>query len=325
MTDPLDRYFNDFGQRLDDAARNPARRVRQPITWFAASALTCAAIAIVVLLVGGGSSTRPVDAFAAARKAITPSGSDIVYLRVTSRLVPIRGVTMSEEVRGPHTTEQWTASDPSRWRLVATIPASRRSGVVVSNGRRIVGREEFTYADHKQSTYDVRLGRVIINEGYAKSSPASQPLGPFPGDPQRTLPQLLRTGQLRDVGIVRAHGRTVHRLRRVTGRGPTLRVFTYDVDPKTFAPIAGALRIGSPVRQGSRGTSIPDLTETFLVDEYRRIPLNDRTARELTIHPPAGTTVIRYAANERARHRTRIATCRVRQDETLACPTKPPR
>jgi hypothetical protein len=320
MTDPLDHYFDDFGQRLDDAARTPARRVRQPITWFAASALTCAAIAVVVLLVVGGSSGRPVDAFAAARKAITPSSSDIVYLRVTNRLNPVRGVTLTQQVRGPHTTEQWTASDPSRWRLVQTIPSSRRWGVVVGNGRRIVGREEFTYADHKQSVYDVRLGRVIINEGYAKSSPASKPLGPFPGDPQRTLAQLLQTGQLRDLGIVEAHGRTVHRLRRVTGHGPTLRIFTYDVDPKTFAPIAGALRFGSPVRHNSRGT--PDFTETFLVDEYRRIPLNDRTARLLTIHAPAGTTVIRYAVNERARNRTRIATCRVRQDQTLACPAK---
>jgi hypothetical protein len=106
------------------------------------------------------------------------------------------------------------------------------------------------------------LGRVIINEGYPKNSPASQPLGPFPGDPQRTLPQLLQTGQLRDLGIVKAHGRTVHRLRRVTGHGENLRIFTYDVDPKTFAPIAGALRIGPPVRNTSRG--VPDITETFL-------------------------------------------------------------
>jgi hypothetical protein len=319
MTGPLDRYFDDFGRQLEHAATPPAHRARVPIRWFAATGLACATIGFVVLLVSGGSSTHPVDAIAAARRAITPSGSDIVYLRITSRIGPVHGANVTQEVRQARTTEQWAAADPSRWRLVQTIPASRRFGIVVDNGRRIVGREEFSYADGAQSVYDVRLNRVIVNEGYANSSPASQPLGPFPSDPQRSLRQLLQSGQVRDTGIVQAHGRTVRRLRRVTGHGAGVRIFTYDVDPKSFAPVAGALQMGSPLRHSTRGTPAPVFTENFVVDAYRRIPLADRTARLLTIQPPAGTTVIRYAVNERARHRTRIAICRVRGDQSLAC------
>src|SRR5439155_14741985 len=134
--------------------------------WRTAPLLACALIALVVVLVSGGSSTKPVNAVAAARRAITPSADEIVYLRVTNRVGHIRGVNVTRQVAQKHTTEQWTAADPSRWRYVQTVPRDRRFGTVVSEGRRVIGREEFTYADGRQSTYDVNLGRVVVTEGF---------------------------------------------------------------------------------------------------------------------------------------------------------------
>jgi hypothetical protein len=323
MTDPLDRYFDDFGRQLERPDVAPAGRSdRQPITVLAASTAACAVVvAAVVLLVAGGSSTHPVDAVAAARLAITPSAGEIVYLRITGRLEPIPNVTFSNGVGEAQTTEQWAAAKPSRWRLVQTIPRSHSSGSVRARGRALTGRQEFTYADGKQSVYYVERHEVVINEGFPPSGPASKPLGLLGGDPQRTLPGLLQAGKIRDLGIVHAHGRAVRRLQSQATRDGLRRTFTYDVDPSTFAPVGGEWRLTSVTHQRPKGRHTRTIAgaETFTVDQYKRIPLTPSTAGLLTVHPAPGTRVIRYAVKPSGRGRTRIATCVVRRDRSLAC------
>ncbi|HEV2813407.1 MAG TPA: hypothetical protein VGW10_09165 [Solirubrobacteraceae bacterium] len=315
MTDPLDDYLDEFGARVEERARRRRRRpVVRRVTLAAAAAVL---VAVGVVLLDSGSPTRPVDAVAAARKAITPTADEIVHLRIRSRLSADGEIGIS----APRTRrqEQWVAADPTRWRIAETTPHHRGGG-----------RSEYTYGAGAQAVWDTERDLVTVTGGFAGDGPAAEPPGPFGSDPQRTLPELLRSGDVRDKGIVRAHGREVRRLVRVerpgrSGGMVTGRRLTYDVDPDTFAPVGGELRLViRSRRRAADGTFTENrpiaLIQTFVVENYRRIPVTASTRQLLTIRPPAGTRLVRYRLRRENRGRVRVATCRVPEDRSLRCP-----
>lgn len=301
----LDRYLDDFGERLEQAEASARHRGRRRAMWSATAVVACAAIAVALVLVTGGSSTQPVDAIAAARQAVTPSRGEIVYLRITSWPgLPTTPASVSPR----HTTEQWVASGPSRWRIVQRITPYER---VVQQGVRSRGREEFDYADGHEGYYSRARRVMTVTTGFALNGPASKVPSLFGVDPQLSFSKQLQAGEIRDLGIGSFRGREVRRLQRTypdDGAGRSRRVLTYDVDPKTFAPVGGEWRVVF-VRNGKAARTASGLTVQFVVDAYRRIPINEETAGLVRIRPAVGTRVVRYRVLKNDRGRTRIATC----------------
>lgn len=289
MSKPLDRYLDEYGRALKARAAAGERRRRGGLLRFAVAVSAAFLVFATLLLTGTFSSRTQDDAIAEARAALEPDGDDMVYLRIISTADAIGGVGVSRA--GTRTTEQWIATDPPRWRVVQTVSA---------NGRE-VSRHEYAFGRGAQSTYDSERGSLTIREGLAEDGLAARPPGPFGGDPERTLSALLRSATTSDLGVARAAGREVRRLRVVRpdrGRGRT--VLTYDVDPQTFAPVAGEVRTTLP----RLGEGV-ELIDRFVVEAYRRIPLDADAAELLEIDPPAGTKVSRLTAEQAAAQQRR--------------------
>jgi hypothetical protein len=320
MSDPLDDYLDDFGTRLDERAARP--RGRRPLVRRVALAAAAAVIvAVAVVLLDTGSPSRPVDAVAAARDAVTPTADEIVHLSITSRLSARGDVRVSAPRTRRH--EQWVGVAPNRWRAAErTDPDPDAPRPSDPAGRRV----EYAYGDGRYVDWDASRNRVTVTSPFAEDGDAARAPGPFGGDLQRTLPELLRTGEVRDLGIVRARGRQVRRLVRVEKPGDGLvgRTLTYDVDAQTSAPVGGELRFLMRSRRGRPGgpttETTSELIQTFVVDVYERLPVTPRTARLLTVRPPAGTPLVEYRLRRDGRGRVRVASCRVPADGSLACP-----
>lgn len=313
MTDPYDKYLDDFGARLRSASPSPVPPQRRRGVLAGALATTGALAVTLVLLLTGSPQGTPLDVVAKARAALSPRG-EIVYLKIRT-----------EPPGGPdRTTERWTATDPPRWRVVQTLP-SDRSGGTVRGGRRIVGRMELSYARGAQSTYLARFDELIVQQGYAEGGPASMPPGPLVAN----LRALLAEGSVRDAGLAERDGRTVRRLvQRKALPGNEMHTFVYDVDPDSFAPVAAELRFRSPARRLPGGRSAPALRTdiVFTVLAYERIPLNARSAKLLTIPTTPKTEVTRISAAERRRQQREAQKgCHTRSDGTRVCPVRPPR
>lgn len=314
MSDPYDRYLDDFGARLQAAVSARPRRPRRRLALGSLIA-TAAVAAALVLVLPGSPAGRPLDVVAEARAALAPPG-EIVYLRITTSWSADPGGTAPP----PSTTEQWTAADPPRWRLVQTLPRDHRNGTVSDgDGRRIVGRQEFAYAAGRQSDYRVELNRLLINTGYSEHGAAAKRPGPLGGDPATELRAMLTHGKVTDAGLVDTGGRTVRRLiSESSGSGGPARRFTYDVDPDTFAPVRGVLRLRFGFPAGTRSPVV--LTSTFTVDRYERLPINAQTAKLLTIATNARTKVTVVTAEARRRLlRERTKGCRRTADGDRVC------
>ena len=290
MTEPLDRYMDDYGRSLHErvGAKSPRRRAR--LLPFAVAA-GAASVVVGVLVLAGMFSARPVDAVAAARAALSPDGEDLVYLRITSTADASAGVNLPQPRR--RMTEQWIATDPPRWRMVETVAPS---------GQAV--RQEYSFGGGERSSYDPQRRRLRIREGLSEEGLAARPPGPFGDDPETTLSALLRSSRVTDLGEVRARGRAVRRLRVVRPSGDNGRartVLTYDVDPQVFTPIAGEVR-----RTLTTSAGDIEFIVRFVVDEYRRIPLGPRTAGLLEIDPRPGPEVTRVTADEAAAEQRRL-------------------
>lgn len=323
MSDPYDRYLDDFGARLHAAAsgRVSASRPRRRLALGALIATAAVAVAFVLVLAGSPAG-RPLDVVAEARAALAPPG-EIVYLRITTSSSAV-GPGGTKGTKPPSsTTEQWTAADPPRWRLVQTIPRDRRNGTASDgDGRRIVGRQEFAYAAGRQSDYRVELNRLVVNTGYSDHGSAARLSGPLGGDPATELRAMLTHGKVTDAGLVETGGRTVRRLISESSgsEGPTRR-FTYDVNPDTFAPVRGVLRLRFGFPAGTRSPVV--LTSTFTVDRYDRLPVNAQTTKLLTIATDSRTktTIITPEARRRLL-RERTKGCRRAAEGGRICPLR---
>lgn len=97
---------------------------------------------------------------------------------------------------------------------------------------------------------------------------------------------MLSSRQLRDAGTVQSDGKSVRRLvgmsTGVHADGTPRRV-VFDVDPKTFAPIAGS----TSLEAGNRRR----ITTRFQIQRYERLPL-DATTTELLRIPINGDTKV---------------------------------
>jgi hypothetical protein len=121
-----------------------------------------AALAAVLVLVGfGAGAGKRLDVVAQARAALSPP-QEIVHMVVTDSAVARRGV----RVPPPNTTEQWSAVDPPRWRLVQNMAPA--------------GRQEFAYAHGEQLNYVAPRNALTIYRGFSDSGAPRTPRGCSP-------------------------------------------------------------------------------------------------------------------------------------------------
>jgi hypothetical protein len=239
----LDHYLDRLGGKLERA--RPRRR-RRPLVAIPALAVV---IVAATLVFGPGGQRHPVDAVAAARAALDADGQ-ILHMKVRVRLDPSMKIARGAKISGAQ--EQWSQSDPKRWRFRET----RTDG----------SWAEFAYADGTATDYDSDRNRVRRITGFKDTDPQARPLGLLGvrggGDPDAGLKAMLATGKVTDVGLVQADGREV---RRLEGKD-RYRDWVYDVDPETFAPVSVALTTHLPNSEGSD-------TMRLVIELYERIPL----------------------------------------------------
>lgn len=316
--DDYDRYLDDFGARLERAAAQAPVPARRRWAFGAGGTLAVAgAAAVIILAVGGGAPGGRLDAVAEARAALSPRGK-IVHL-VLSPAFQIGG---SKLTSGPR-METWTAVSPPRWRLRQTLPR----GVSMSRRGRLVavrGVQEFSYGHGSQRTYTAQFDELLVQRGFTDRGPAARPptLLQLGGrDPADVLRSMLGQGRLRDSGERTVRGRKVRRLvgeSRVDAR--STRTLTYDVDPDTFAPVAGSLTNRTRISPGHTQKSV----FSFVVTRYAVFPDTARYAHLLKPPTTAKTKVIiRSAAalrRDQARMRAAAKKCRPTKGGNTRCP-----
>ena len=330
MTEPqdLDRYIDDFGTRLSDAAPAGSRRraPRRRVVLAAAGAVLAAGL----LAAGLGTSGDRLDPVAEARAALDPAG-EIIYMRITSTPFAER----ANSVPPAQTTEQWSALDPPRYRFVQTVPRRRGSqgGQYDAHGP-VSGRIEISYADGAQRTYIADRDTLSVVRGYSDQGSAARApslLGTGSGNLQTDLGSMLADGDVSDQGERRIGGRTVRRLviehrspragaaaksKQPGGRSEVVRRLVYDVDPDTFEPLQGTFTITLPgrpqaIRIGTR----------MHVDAYKRIPLTATTAALLRIQTTPRTKVSVKTAKELREQLGARTSCRRLKNGDVACKT----
>lgn len=278
-------------------SRRPWRRSRLALV----AGLACAgAVAAILLVVTPADRLDPV---AQARAALAPAG-EIVYMKITTRA----GSRGGGRASASSTTEQWSAVDPPRWRLVQVVPPpSAHRGTAFDEHGPIVGRQELAYAHGEQRSYVAQRDTLDIQRGVEHDGPATRPPSALAfedsaADPAVELRAMLERGKVSDAGDHRIDGRTVRRLTGTQRDDNTITRLIYDVDPETFAPVQAVRSIhvthvprlpaGFPVPR------LPVLTLRIHVDAYRRIALNQSTARLLTINTTPHTKVTVHTATE---------------------------
>ena len=207
-------------------------------------------------------------------------------MKLTSRANASPGLVVSAP---PQTSEQWTTEDPRRWRL-ALVGEPSKSGTPAWRAGYV---QQLSYANGTARSYTASRRSMLVMRGLHDDGPGAELpsiLGTGTGDSAADLRSFLDgSGKVRDEGEVRSRGRTVRRLVRDERSAGVLRQrLVYDVDPKTFAPVAATLSRWLP----SRGGRPRMLSVRISVDAYKRIPLNATTAKLLEIETPAGTTVV---------------------------------
>ena len=294
MTDPYERYLDDFGERL--ARTSPPHRSRTPA--LAAGALALAAVVAALLLLPGTRAGRRLDVVAEARAALAPPG-EVVHLRIVTGASRVGLQPLLSRK-----TDQWSAVDPPRWRIAQTL--SGDGSAQVFNGLRspVSGRQEVSYAHGVERTYLAEHDLLTRVEGFSDSGPAAKVPSPLGGDPATDLRALLSHGRARDAGVVRVGGRDVRRIVVEQASSPRLRSdLTYDVDPTTFAPIRGVVRVRF-LPPGDRRHPRPRplvSAVTFTVTAYERISLDATSAKLLRIQTTPRTKVVVVTAAQRRR------------------------
>jgi hypothetical protein len=253
-----------------------------------------AAGALVLTGIGGGGR---LDVLTQAKAALAPAGQ-IVHL-VTTAHTEMRGGSQSEivgpeaEENGPRVAERWSTTKPLRWRVASTVP------IVTAHGTS-TGPVQRAYGDGTEELYIQPLNTLNVRTGVSEGSPwVSMSAGPLGSDPVARIHAMLEAGQLHEAGNGTVGGHAVKRLigqelEAPAGDPHQPWPVEYDVDPETFAPVRFTVE--------EAGVSIPGNTgvPTLVVDvnAYEALPLNERTASLLSIHPTGNPTVERHAAGE---------------------------
>ncbi|MBE2314894.1 hypothetical protein DVA67_002815 [Solirubrobacter sp. CPCC 204708] len=290
----LDAYLERFGAQVRGA--KPPRRRGQ----LAAGTLLVVAVAVLgaVLALGPGGGTQPVDAVAAARRALDPRGV-ILHMRIRTDAPPgVSGIQQAYQ-------ETWTAQAPERWRLKQWWVGGP-------------AQEQAAYAGGELSW--LRAGTLTVRQGYKDDTPQSRLPNMLTqgAEPDTDLRGMLASGAVQDRGEVQSGGRTVRRLVRTSRHVDTV----IDVDPATFAPVGGS----TTTKFGNRG---PAMTSTFVVEAFERLPITPQNEARLRIVVPEGTKRVVHSSADVRRfereYREWRKRCRERKDGRSACPGTPPR
>lgn len=294
------RYIEDFGRRLGQAAAIHARRRRRrgPLAVGAATA-TAAAIVGAVLLVGSGGGGG-LDVVARARAALAP-GDRIVHLVMSTSTEPLCHPNKEFHacvVPQHGTVEQWSTAHPYRGHTRAVLHGP------------LDFRFETAYGNGRFESYDARKNVLRFNHTKTGTGATGLPggFGFFHGNPAAAVRRMLAQGVLHDAGTAQFDGQTVRRLQgtKTDDQGVVSHI-VYDVDPDTFAPVDGSFTIKQQVVEVPR-SSLPKLpqkgsdnvkvhaggfVQRFKVHTYEHIPLTPKTAELLTIKTNPETKVKR--------------------------------
>ncbi|HTA12109.1 MAG TPA: hypothetical protein VK765_01720 [Solirubrobacteraceae bacterium] len=288
-----ERLLEDFGQVLGQAETRTAgsQRGRRRA---GAGALGLAGIATGALLLTGAGSSGRLDVVAQARAALEPSGQ-VVHLVTTSHM-EMRGgsqagiVGPEAEENTPRIAERWSASQPTRWRLAATVP------FVTAQGTTHPDQMQLAYAGGVEELYLKSLNTLQMTTGVSEDSTrASLRDDPLGTDPGALIRSMLEAGQLHNDGSGTVDGHVVERLigdepgSSSTPAHPPWPV-EYDVDASTYIPVRLTVEEVGVSFPGNTGTP----TQVVEVNAYEQLPLNQTTATLLGIHPAGNPTVTHH-------------------------------
>ncbi|MTD44463.1 hypothetical protein GKE82_09205 [Conexibacter sp. W3-3-2] len=272
-----DRYLDDFGAQVSRVAAPDPDPVRPPRRRLAlglgGTAVAAAAIVAAVLAVGGGAAGERLDAVAEAQAALNPEGG-IVHLRLRSSDVPTRGPGDATVV-----SETWSDPAADAWR-------TRSAGSAPADGEEPQGPLEMSYADGTLRVYVTNIDTLRVQ----RIDPADGPVMPLDGleglgpDPVQGLRDALARGEFRDEGEVSSGGRTVRRLVATDVTDARSRTITYDVDPESFAPVAGRVVV--------RTSDGLEVVRSFTVPVFETLEGSAENRRLLDIPTTADTRVI---------------------------------
>ena len=287
-----DRLLEDFGQTLQESTERSVRG-GHGVRRAAGGGLALAGLAAGALLLGGTGGTARLGVVAQAKGALAPVGH-VVHLVTTSHM-EMRGGSQAEivgpegENNTPRVTARWSASEPTRWRVAATVPS------VTANGTHLE-RVQRSYGRGVEEIYLQSLNRLELWTGVSEDSlQARLSGGPLGTDPVARIRAMLEAGQLHDAGRGTVDGHTVERL---TGDESSLPQddphppwpVEYDVDPTTYAPVRLSVEEAGTKFPGNTGTP----TQIVEIDSYEQLPLTGATAALLSIHPLGNPTVSRH-------------------------------
>jgi hypothetical protein len=285
-----ERLLEDFGQMLQEAETRPARSRRPPRAAVAALALA-GIVAGTLLLTGAGGGGR-LDVVAQAKAALEPLGQ-VVHLVTTSRM-EMRGGSQAEivgpeaEDNTPRVLERWSASEPTRWRIAATVPFVSADGAHPEE-------TQLAYAGGTEELYLQSLNRLQVTSGVSEDSArVSLHDGPLGTDPVARIHSMLEAGQLHNAGSGTVDGHAVERLLgdelgAPPGGSPVPWRIEYDVDPNSYAPVRFTVEEAGMRFPGNTGTP----TQVVEVNTYEQLPLNETTLALLSIHPAGSPVVVR--------------------------------
>lgn len=306
--DEYERFLEQMGAELERAASRRASQLRRRRRVGTAGLALCAVVAGVALLIGGG--TGRVDVVAQAEAALAPTGQ--VLRVVTVSQLEMRGGTHAEitgseaESLGwnkPRTAEQWSASEPARWRIATTIPTATSAGSTTA------APLQCAYSAGSEQTYDQGLQTnevlvVPVSSGQDESSQESpcttQVSGGLGTQPVAHIHAMLESGALKAAGKATVGGHEVLRLTGQetrpqiagTGAGASWPI-EYDVNPETYAPVRFTVEMVGADALGNAGT----LTEVTEVTGYEELPVTEATTALLSLKT-TGNPVVRHGVNQ---------------------------
>jgi hypothetical protein len=282
-----DRLLEDFGRALDVGAarRADTRRSRRRAS---AGALVLAGILAGALVLVGAGSHAQLDIVAQARAALAPAGQ-IVHL-VTTEHIETAGRSGGGTAS---TSQQWSASDPPRWRVAFSIPTpttTPRGRPVGNLDGLVTGPMQISYGEGTEENYSQQPNTLEVTTGLRDDGSHAAPHGPLGVEPVATVRALLAAGRLHDAGSGVVNGRAVRRLLGEEPRGSNQPwPVEYDVDPRTDAPVRVRIEAARAAQPAGIGTPVIVLD----VDSYQLLPLNSSTASLLTVQPTGNPTVHR--------------------------------